>query len=81
MILIDCGFSLDQMLSEHVAKIDPLIESFNLTEHLQYSTHTHWENIGSGFNSNSSTVFSLLSPYNDHLAICFKSNALYSYRI
>ena len=41
MILIDCGFSLDQMLSEHVAKIDPLIESFNLTEHLQYSTHIH----------------------------------------
>ena len=75
MILIDCGFSLDQMLSEHVAKIDPLIESFKV------STHIHWENIGSGFNSNSSTVFSLLSPYNDHLAICFKSNALYSYRI
>ena len=39
MILIVGEFSLDQMLPEHVAKIDPLI----LTQHLQYSSYKHGE--------------------------------------
>ena len=45
--LIVGDFNLDQMLPEHVAKFDPLIQSFNLYRRSQYSTHT-WENIGSG---------------------------------
>ena len=38
-ILIVGDFNLVQMLPEHVAKVDPLIESFNLSQRSQYSTH------------------------------------------
>ena len=29
------------MLPEHVTKVDPLIQSVNLSQYLQYSTHIH----------------------------------------
>ena len=32
---------LDQMLHENVAKVVPLIQNFNLSQHSQYSTHAH----------------------------------------
>ena len=38
-ILIVGDFNLDQMLPENVAKVDPLIQNFNLSQHSQYSTH------------------------------------------
>ena len=37
--LIVGDFNLDQMLPEHVAKVDPLIQNFNLSQRSQYSTH------------------------------------------
>ena len=36
-------FNLDQILPEHVARVDPLIQNFNLTQCSQYSTHIHGE--------------------------------------
>ena len=32
---------LDQMLPEHVTKVNPLIQNFNLSQCSQYSTHIH----------------------------------------
>ena len=40
-MLIAGDFNLDQMLPEHVAKVDPLIQKFNLSQRSQYSTHIH----------------------------------------
>ena len=40
-ILIIDDFNLDQMLPENVAKVDPLIQTFNLSQCSQYSTHMH----------------------------------------
>lgn len=40
MILIAGDFNLGQMLPENVAKFDPLIKYFNLSQLSQYSTHT-----------------------------------------
>ena len=41
MILIVSDFNLDQMLSENVAKVDPLSEIFSLFLHSQCSPHIH----------------------------------------
>ena len=38
-ILIFDGFNLDQMLPENAAKVDPLIQNFNLCQCSQYPTH------------------------------------------
>ena len=46
-MLVVRDFNLDQMLPDHVAKIDPLIQNFNLSQHSQHSTHS-WVNIGFG---------------------------------
>ena len=40
-ILIVGDFNLDQMLPENVAKVDPLIQTFNLSQRSQYSTQIH----------------------------------------
>ena len=40
-ILIVGDFNLDQVFHENAAKVDPLIESFNLSQRSQYSTHVH----------------------------------------
>ena len=39
-ILIVGNFNLYQMIPENVAKADPLIYHFNLSQRLQYSAHT-----------------------------------------
>ena len=39
-MLIVGDFNLAQMLPEHVAKVDPLIQNFSLSQCSQYSTHT-----------------------------------------
>ena len=41
-IVIVSDFNLDQILSENVAKADPLIQNFNLFQGSQYSTHNGW---------------------------------------
>ena len=40
-MLIVVDFNLDQLLPEHVAKADPLIQNLNFSQHSQYSTHIH----------------------------------------
>ena len=40
-MLIVCDFNLDQMLPEHVAKVDTLIQNFTFSRRSQYSTHIH----------------------------------------
>ena len=49
-MLIVGDFNLDQMLPEHVAKVNPLIQKFNLSQHSQYlifKPYT-WRNIRFG---------------------------------
>ena len=72
-MLIVGDFNLNQMLPEHVAKVDPLTQNFNLFQHSQCSTHIHGEILDLVFDtSNSNTVSSLLSPYSDHLVLFFQ---------
>ena len=72
-MLIVGDFNLDQMLTEHVAKFDPLIQSFNLYQHSQYSTHIHggyW--IWYLLLQIPVLLLFLLSPFNDHLVLFFE---------
>ena len=55
-ILIVGDFNLDQMLPENVAIIAPLIQSFNLSQHSQYSTHIHGGILGLVFDSSNSNT-------------------------
>ena len=65
-MLIVSDFNLDQMLPEHVAKVDPQIQNFNLSQLSQYSTHIHGGILDLVFHtSNPNTVSSLPSPYSD----------------
>ena len=66
-ILIVGDFNPGQMLPENVTKIDPLIQSFNLSQHWQYLSHVHGALLDLVFDtSNSNAVSSLPSPYSDH---------------
>ena len=71
-MLVVGDFDLDQVLLEHVAKFDPLIQSFNLHQCSQYSTPIH-EGILDlvSDSSNSNTVSFLLSPFSDHFVPFF----------
>ena len=72
-MLIVGDFNLDQMLPEHVAKFDPLIQSFNLYQRSQYSTHIHGGILDLVFDtSNSNTVSFLPSPFSDHFFLFFQ---------
>ena len=65
-------FNLDQMLLENVANIAPLIQSFDLSQHSQYSTHIHGGILDRVFDSSNSNIVSVLpSPCSDH---CFFPN-------
>ena len=71
-ILIVGDFSLNQMLPENIAKVDPLIQNFNLSHWSQYSTHIHGALLDLVFDtSNSNAVSSLSSPYSDHFFLFF----------
>ena len=71
---------IDQMLPEHVAKVDPQIQNFNLSHLSQYSTHIHGVILDLVFDtSNSNTVSSLLSPLSDHFALFFLNLMHYIY--
>ena len=72
-MLIFSDFNLDQMLPEHVAKVDPLIQNFNLSQHSQYLAHIHGGILDLVFDtSNSNAVSSLPSPYSDHFVLFFQ---------
>ena len=72
-MLIVGDFNLDQMLPEDVAKVDPLIQNFNLPQHSQYSTHKHGGILDLVFDtSNSNIVSSLPSAYSDHFVLFFQ---------
>ena len=71
-MLVVGDFNLDQMLPEHVAKVDPLIQNLKLSQRSQYSTHIHGGMLDLVFDTlNSNTVSSLLSTYSDHLVVFF----------
>ena len=57
-ILIVGNFNLDQMLLKNVAKIASLIQNCNLSQCLQYSTHTHEGILDPVFDSFSSNIVS-----------------------
>ena len=61
-------FNLDQMLFEHVVKVDPLIQNFNLSQYSQYSTHIHGEILDLVFDASNS----MLSPYSEHFVRFFQ---------
>ena len=72
-ILIVGDFNLDQMLPKNVAIIAPLIQSFNLSQHSQYSTHIHGGILDLVFDSSNSNIVSVLpSPYSDHFVLFFQ---------
>ena len=62
-MLIVSDFNLDQMLPEHVAKVDPLIQNFHLFQTSQYSSHIYEGISDLVFDtSNSNTVSSYCQP-------------------
>ena len=71
-MLVVGDFNLDQMLPEHVAKVDSLIQNLKLSQRSQYSTHIHGGMLDLVFDTlNSNTVSSLLSTYSDHFVVFF----------
>ena len=72
-MLIVGDFNLDQVLLEHVAKVNPLIQNFNLSQSSQYSTRVHGRILDLVFDtSNSNAVSFLLSPFSDHFVLFFQ---------
>ena len=61
-MLIVGGYNFDQILPEHVVKVDPLIQNFNSSQRSRYSTHIHGGILDLVFDTlNSNTVSSLPS--------------------
>ena len=72
MFIVD-DFNLDQMLPDHVFKVNPLVQNFNFSQRSQYSTHIHGEILDLVFDaSNSSSNTFLPSPYNDDVVLFFQ---------
>ena len=72
-MLVVGDLNLNQMLPEHVGKVDPLIQTFNLSQRSQYSTHIHGEILDLVFDtSNSNTISSLPSAYSDDFVLFFQ---------
>ena len=72
-ILIVDNCNLDQMLPENVARVDLLIEPFNLSQCSQHSTHIHGGLLNLVLDtSNSSAVSSLPSPYSEPFDLLFQ---------
>ena len=66
-------FSLDQMLPEHVAKVNLQIQNFNLSQRSQHSIHIHGGILDLVFDtSNSNAVSFLPSPFSDHFVLFFQ---------
>ena len=64
MLIVD-DFNRDQMLPEHVAKVNPLIQNFNLSQCSQYSTHIHGGILD--------LVFDAPSPFSDYFVLFFSN--------
>ena len=74
-ILIIGNFNPDQMLPENIAKVDPLIQHFNLSQRSQYSTHIHGRLLDFVFDtSNSNAVSSFPLPCSHHFVLFSKSD-------
>ena len=72
-MLVVGDFNVDRMLLDHVAKFDPLIQNFNLSQRSQYSTDLHGGILDLVFDtSNSNTVSSLQSAYSDYFVLFFQ---------
>ena len=82
-MLIVGDFNLYQMFLEHVVKVDPLIQNFNMSQFSQYSAHAREGILDLVFDtSNSNIVSSLLSPYSVDVVIFLSTfHKLYLYRI
>ena len=82
-MLIVGDFNLYQMFPEHVVKVDPLIQNFNMSQFSQYSAHAREGILDLVFDtSNSNIVSSLLSPYSVDVVIFLSTfHKLYLYRI
>ena len=66
-------FNLDQMLPERVAKVETVIQNFNLSQRSQNSTHIHGGILNLVLDtSNSNTVSSLPSLFTDHFGLFFQ---------
>ena len=62
------------MLPENVANIAPLIQSFDLSQRSQYSTHIHGGILDLVFDSSNSNIASVLpSPDSHHFVLFSKS--------
>ena len=80
IMLIAADFNLDQVLPENVAKVDPLIQNFNLSQRSQYSTQIHGGLLNLVCdNSNSSAAYFLPSPYSEHFDLFFQIRSLHLY--
>ena len=72
-ILIVGDFSLDQMLLEIVANIAPSIQSFDLSQRSQYSTHIDGGILDLVFDSSNSNIISVVpSPCSDYSVLFFQ---------
>ena len=60
-MLIVGDFNFDQMLLEHVAKVNPLIQKFNLSQRSQYSTHIHGGILDLVFDTSNSNAVSFFA--------------------
>ena len=77
-IVIVSDFNLDQILSENVAKSDPLIQNFNLFQGSQYSTHMDGGLLNLVFGTSNSNAASFPpSPYSNHFVLFFQIWSLY----
>ena len=70
-VLIVVDFNLDQMLPEHVAKVNPLIQNFNLPQRSQYSIRLGILDLVLD-TSNSSAVSFFPSPFSDRFVLFFQ---------
>ena len=75
-------FNLDQMLTENVTKLYPLIERFYLYQRSRYSTHIHGGILDLVCNStNSNSVSWVPSPYSDHFRPDLKVKSTFNKKI
>ena len=70
-VLIVVDFNLDQMLPEHVAKVNPLIQNFNLPQRSQYSIRLGILDLVLD-TSNSNAVSFFPSPFSDRFVLFFQ---------
>jgi len=69
-VMIVGDFNMDQMLSENVEKLQPLLTRFNLHQRSEYSTHIHGGILDLVLDDKESESIEWMpSPYSDHFVI------------